>query len=596
MKKVVVSTSFRLFSGLLLTGSMLLAQTNRGSITGAVTDPSGAGVGGATVTAEETNSGTNYSTVSSASGGYGFPQVLVGSYDIKVTAPNFKTAERTGIVVQINTPTVLNVPLALGRTAETVTVVANSPTVQSSSSDIGAVVTPRQVEQLPLSLGGVGAFRSPEAFAFLMPGVVGPGTANSSNGIYIQKTSGGQNFGDDVILDGSPASRPDNNSTFDETAPSVDALQEFKVETATPPAQYGRTTGGIRSFTTHSGSNSFHGSAFDILRNTDLDSNTYFNGLGLNTCALGDAACRSLYGTPKDIKNDYGLTLGGPVIIPRLYNGKNKTFFFFVWEQLRWPRSSVATSTLPTAAERAGDFGAVLTGAQIGTNPCTGAAVLGGQIFDPASTSASLSGTPCRTSPYPNNRIPASQLNPVALKVLSYMPSPNLPGLTNNFSYNQAFPTTNTTYTIRVDQNLGTYDKIFASYSTRENALLTGGSPVLPAPLDPNTWNQDFVTHYGRFAWDHTFGPTLLNHLNLGYDRWNGGNYSAAATQNVNWPAQLGIANVNGVAFPQFNIGSSFPNLGQQRADDTISNLGDVSDTFTWAKRKHTISLGGDYR
>ncbi len=574
---------------ILCDANLAVAQTNRGSLTGTVTDPTGAGVGNATVTATESATGTNYSTITSDTGSYNFPQVLVGTYQTTVTAANFKTAQRTGIVVQINTPTVLNIQLQLGQQAETVTVEANAPSVESTSSDIGAVVTPRQVQQLPLSLGGVGAFRSPEAFEFLLPGVVGPGTANNANGIYIQKTSGGQNFGDDVLLDGSTAARPDNNSTFDETAPSVDALQEFRVETATPPAQYGRTTGGIRSFTTHSGTNAFHGSAFDIFRNTVLDANTYFNRLGLDTCAPGNATCQSLYGTPKDIKNDYGLTFAGPVF-------KNKTFFFFTWEQLRWPRSSTVTSSLPTAAERGGNFGAILTGSQIGTNPCTGAPVFGGQIFDPRSTSATASGTNCRTAPYAGNTIPTSQLDPIAVKALSYLPPPNLGGLQNNFNYRQSFPTTNTTYTVRIDQNFGNSDKIFASYDSRQNTLLTGGSPALPAPLDPNTWNQDFVTHYGRFGWDHTLSPSLLNHLNLGFDRWNSGNFSAAASAGVNWPTQLGLRNVNGLPFPQFNVGSGFPSLGQQRADDTISNLADVSDIFVWAKGRHTLGFGGNYR
>jgi hypothetical protein len=563
------------------------AQTNRGSITGTVTDPSGAGVGGATVAATGSMTGTSYTTTTSADGNYSLPQVQVGTYNVTVTAPSFKTNKQSGVVIQINTPTVLNVQLQLGQTAETVEVVANAPTVQSTTSDVGAVVTPEQVEQLPLSLGGVGAFRSPEAFEFLIPGVVGPGTANNSNGVYIQKTSGGQNFGDDVELDGASAVRPDNNSTFDETAPSVDALQEFRVETATPPAQFGRTTGGVRSFTTHSGTNSFHFSAYDILRNTDLDANTYFNDLGLDTCAT--AACRTTYATPKDIKNDYGLTFGGPIF-------KDKTFFFFGWEQLQWPRSSTVTSSVPTAAERGGDFSAILTTTPIGTNPCTGATVYAGQIFNPASTSANASGTPCRTAAYPNNMIPTSQLNPAAQNVLSYVPEPNLPGLQNNLSFRASFPTTNTTYTVRIDQNLGTYDKIFASYDTRENTLLTGPLPALPNPVDPNSWLQDFVTHYGRFGWDHTFSPSVLNHLNLGYSRFNSNNRTPAAFEGVDWPAKLGIANVNGPAFPQFNINSGFPSFGEQRADDTISNVGEVSDTLTWVKGRHTLSMGGDYR
>ncbi len=577
-----------------LAGLAGFAQTNRGSIAGTITDPSGAGVGGATITAKETGTGTTYNSTSSQTGDFSFPQVLVGTYDLTIAAANFKTNRQTGIVVQINTQSVANVQLSLGQQAETIEVVANAPTVESTTSDIGAVVSSRQVQQLPLSLGGVGAFRSPEAFTFLLPGVVGPGTANNANGIYIQKTSGGQNFGDDVLLDGSTAARPDNNSTFDETAPSVEALQEFRVETATPPAQFGRTTGGIRSFTTRSGANAIHGSAYDILRNTDLDANTYFNGLGLDLCKT--TTCASTYSTPKDIKNDYGLSLAGPVVIPHLYDGRDKTFFFFTWEQLRWPRTAVTTSTIPTMAERGGDFSAILTGTQIGTNPCTGAPVYAGQIFDPRSSSSTAGGTPCRTAPFSGNVIPTNLLSPIAGKALFYLTAPNLPGLQNNFSFRSSFPTTNTTYTVRVDQNLGTYDKIFVSYDSRENTLLTGGTPALPSPIDPFTWNQDFTTHYGRFGWDHTLSPTLLNHLNLGFDRWNSINNTPAANAGVNWPAQLGIANVNGAAFPQFNIGSGFPNIGQARADDTISNLADISDTVTWSKGRHTISAGGDYR
>lgn len=570
------------------------AQSNLGNMTGTVTDPSKAVIPGATVTAVETGTNTTYKTESSPQGFFQFPQAIVGTYKVTASASGFGTQVKTGVVVQINNTTTLNFSLATGGATTTVTVSASTPSLDSESSDIGGVITARQVEELPLSLGGVGAFRSPEAFAFLLPGVVGPGTANNSNGIYIQKTSGGQNFGDDVLLDGTSAQRPDNGSTFDETAPSVEAIREYKVTTATPSAEYDRTTGGIRSFTTKSGTNSFHGTAFDILRNTVLDANTWFNDLERATNAPPGSPNYAQYATPKDIKNDYGVALGGPIWIPHIYDGRNKAFFFFAWEQLAWPRSAVTTSTLPTAAERNGDFSAILTNNVIGTNPCTGSPVYAGQIFDPATQPSA--NQLCRSTPFPNNAIPPARIDPVAAAALKYLPPPNGPGLVNNYTFLANFPTNNTSYTIRIDDNPTPTDHVFASYSTRENTLLTGGFPALPNPIDPNTWNQDFTTHYARAGWDHTFSSALLNHLNLGYNRTNSKNNSAAVSQGVDWGQQLGLGNISGSPFPRFNINSGYPAIGFNKGDDDVANEGDVFDTVTLLKGRHSLSMGGEYR
>ena len=193
-----------------------------------------------------------------------------------------------------------------------------------------------------------------------------------------------------------------------------------------------------RSFTTNSGTNQFHGGAFDILRNTVLDANSWFNDLERATGNGPGTANYDLYATPKDIKNDYGGSLGGPVWIPKIYNGRNRTFFFFAWEQVSWPRSSVVTSTLPTNLMRTGNFSEILTNNPIGTNPCTGAPVYAGQIFDPASTQAAQL---CRTTAFPNNTIPTARFDPVASKVLAMLPAPTSPGLLNNYSYRASYPT-----------------------------------------------------------------------------------------------------------------------------------------------------------
>ncbi len=575
---------------LVISVTSVLAQSNRGSIAGLVTDPSGAAIPGAAIAVRNQQTGIQANTVSTSSGDYRLPELPLGTYSVTATESGFQKAVQAGVLVQINTTSTVNLHLQPGAVSQTVTVEGNVPAVETQTSEIGTTVTPREVESLPLSLGGVGAFRSPEAFVFLTPGATGPGSGGSSNGIYLQKISGSENFGNEDLLDGISAVRPDNGSTFDETAPSVEAIQEFRVITSTPPAPFGRTTGGLISFGTKSGANQFHGAVFDIFRNTVMDANTWFNNGNLARCAPGDTACLSTNARPKDIKNDYGVAFNGPVWIPHLYSGRDKTFFFFAFEQLRWPRSSVTNSLIPTLAERGGDFTDRLTTTQIGT--ACGAPVYAGEIFDPTTTNAAG----CRTQ-FMGNRILGTRISPVATKVLSYLPQPNVTGAANyNYSQRSPTPTTNSTYTIRIDHAIGTRDRLFASYSSRENTLVAGGAPTLPAPLDNSSWIQDFTTHFGRVGWDHTFSPSILNHLAAGYNRFNSQNNAAAVNFGQDWGTTLGIPGVSGSVFPQFNVGESYVNIGQQRGDDDIGNVGIVSDTVTISKGRHTLSAGFDSR
>ena len=165
------------------------------------------------------------------------------------SAPGFRNSKQTGIDVQVSSTTAVNMELTVGDVTQSVTVSAEGTSVQSESSDIGTIIDTHQVIELPLALGGVGAMRSPEAFVFLTPGATGPGTGNSNNGIFISKIGGGQNFGNEILLDGASILRTENGSSFDEAAPSVEAIQEFRVITSTIPTEYDRTTGGIESFT-----------------------------------------------------------------------------------------------------------------------------------------------------------------------------------------------------------------------------------------------------------------------------------------------------------------------------------------------------------
>ncbi len=321
---------------------------------GTVTDPSGAVIAGAKVQAKNEQTGSTQQTVSTSAGSLSiYRSCPIGAYDVTVSAPGFQAQTLTGVTVNLQITTALDVTLEVGAATQSVTVNASAPTLQTESSDITGSVSDQQYLNLPLALGGVGALRSPEAFIFLLPGNTGPGTANSPNGIFFSKIAGGQDYGAEVLIDGLSQQRSENGSSFDEEAPSVDALQQLTVTEAVPPAEYNRTTGGFENFATKSGSNTFHGSAYDLFKNTALDANLWFNGGNEAMACSGSnntAACRSTFATPIDRKNDYGGTLGGPVWIPKVYNGRDKLLFFFSWEQINYNLGATTTATVPTHA------------------------------------------------------------------------------------------------------------------------------------------------------------------------------------------------------------------------------------------------------
>lgn len=560
---------------------VLLGQSNQGTIAGTISDASGAVVPGAKITAREVASGTAYNTVSSSAGTYIFPNVRIGTYDISVEYSGFSTWKSTGVVVQINSTTSLNVTLQPGEVTQTVEVSGGSPTVQSDTSDIGTVVTEKQILDLPLALGSVvQAMRSPEAFVFLTPGTVGPGTANGNGGTFESKINGGQNYSTEVLFDGASTSRSENGSSFDETAPSVDALGEFRVITSTLPAEMGRTSGGIESFGTKSGTNSIHGSAFDIFRNEKLDANSFFNNLngGLR---------------PLDKQNDYGLTFGGPVWIPKVYNGKDKTFFFFSWEQYRQNQGGVSTSTVPTAAEKTGDFSAQMTNNVLGTNPCDGSNIYTGEIFDPTTTKT-VNGVQCRTL-YSGNKIPQSLISPIAQKILSFYPDPLNGNSINNYSLAFSFPILDTSMSIRIDENLSSKSKLFFSYASRDNTR-TSTTPVFDNAGGAGR-DQDFFTHYVRLGHDYVITPTLLNHLNLGYNRTNSKNVGAGVRYGKDWNQELGIKGADGKTFPVIGVVEGpMTWLGDDVNGDTIDNGYRLNESIDWVKGKHTLKFGTDLR
>lgn len=592
------------------------AQTDKGQLAGNVLDPTGASVANATIQAKGVETGSVFNSQSSSAGNYRFPSIPLGHYTVTVNAPGFKQAVNNNVEVRVGTTTSLDLTLSTGSASETVSVDADAPRVETESSDVGGSVTDRQIIELPLALGGVGNMRSPEAFAFLVPGTAGPGTGNSNNGIFISKIGGGQNFGNEVLLDGASQTRSENGSSFDEEAPSVEAISEFKITTSTPAAEFGRTTGGVENFVTKSGTNHYHGSAFGIFRNEFLDANSWFNNgfqaywksqaasvaPGNTATAASDLATAATYKRPPDKQYDFGINAGGPISIPHLYNGHDRTFGFFSWEQFRLTSGGVATSSVPTLLERNGDFSDRLVNGPTGQiNPCDGTAILNDQIFDPATT-RTVNGIRCRSA-FQGNVIPKSRFSSVGQRIAAFYPLPTNNQLQNNYQLSSSSTLYNTTYSIRVDQTIGNKDRLYGSYNTRENLRDNPQNLTLPIPIDPGVQTQDFITHFGRAGWDHSFTANILNHLNLGYNRSNSINGSLYQSTGINYNTQLGTP--FDIGYPRVDVGGAlggatslggYTSQSKNQNGDEVDNGTRVNDSVSWQKGRHSLKFGADWR
>lgn len=439
---------------LLITSSWLLAQNDRGTITGTVRDPASAVVPNAEVVAKSTQTGVEFRTVTTGTGNYTIPALPAGQYEVSVLAAGFKKFTQFGLEVQVAQIERVDVGLEVGSTSEAVTVTAEAPLLKTENAEQDTVVTDERINDLPLNFGGgggnVGAIRSPYNFNILSPGVSGAGgsagdTANV-NGLQASTFR--------VQVDGQDAtSQNDIGWTSTVAQPSVDMLQEFSLQTSNYAAEYGQIGGGLYNYTTKSGTNQIHGTGYEYFTNEDLDAYRPFT-----------------YQNPRSRKNDFGGTVGGPVYIPKVYNGKNKTFFFFNIEVYR---NTVNTAgnyiTLPTAAMRGGDFSAIL-GSQVGTD-FLGRPILANAIYDPA-TARSVNGN-LVTDMFPGNVIPPSRIDPVAAKIQNLIPAPTNAGLVNNWAqlagnyHNQSIPA------FKIDEILPDTSKVSFYFSDQTTHQLT---------------------------------------------------------------------------------------------------------------------------
>ena len=339
-------------------------QSDRGSITGTVTDPGGAVVQGARVVATSLSTGETREAVTTGEGGYTLPQLKAESYRVTVEAQGFKSVTFEDVKVAVQVTRTLDVQLEIGAVADVVTVTAeNTPVIQAESPVRQTNVTERQVEELPLLVSAESAGRTPLAFIFLDSNVASSGVEggqdNAGTNASRFRVSGGQALGTEILIDGAATRRAQNGTFFSEVAPGPNAFQEFTLSTSSFSAEFGTTSGGVVNFTIKSGGNDFHGEAYELHRNRALNANSFRNN------AQGIRR-------PFDLQHNFGFNIGGPVTLPRFGEGgpstislRDRTFFFFNYEGYRFNRSETVFVSVPTERMRLGDFSELLTDPQV---------------------------------------------------------------------------------------------------------------------------------------------------------------------------------------------------------------------------------------
>jgi hypothetical protein len=585
-----------------------LAQTDRGSVTGTITDPGGAVVPNAKVTATSQDTGEVREVTSSDEGNYTLPELKAGLYKITVESPGFKTASNEGVKVAVQVTHSLDFKLEVGAVTDVVTVTADAATtaIQTDTPVRQTNINERQVRELPLQVSSETAGRSPLAFIFLDSNV----TAAAGNGTNATnfRVSGGQGLGTEILIDGAATRRAQNGTFFTEVSPSPNAFQEFTVSTSSYSAEFGNSSGGIVNFSIKSGSNQFHGEAYEFHRNEAFNANS-FN----NNSAGEDANGNPLLPRPRDHQNNFGFNIGGPIYLPRFgeggktyLSGKDKAFFFFNYEGYRFAQSENVFLTVPTLRMRQGDFGELFTDPVVLQRFGPG----GVQIFDPTS-----GGFGERTA-IPGNNIPAYQLatgrtiiDPVGLNILNVIPLPTRAGVTQNYLASSQRPLTMNQYVGKVDFILTPMQRLGFSYSYRKQDTIQGGAPRFPAPfVAAGRWNQFFVSHFARAQHDYTISPTLLNHFNAGFTRYEVANrnttigfnnttlgFRANSTQNrafplIGFPGYSDPADPRGDPRSYQGIGSTF--FHDQSGDNTV----ELSDFMTYVGGSHTVKFGADVR
>ena len=575
---------FALLSFMVLRESALKAQTATGSIVGIVGDRSGSVIPGAQIHLLDVLKNQTSEAVTNNLGYYSFPVLQPALYKLTVQAPGFKQFVQENIAVSVASSLSINALLEVGQVSESVTVNDAPPILETQTSSLGQVISNESLVDLPLN------GRNAYGFAALVPGVIAPygfsQTAFDEYNNQFISINGSRPNQNTFLLDGGINSEP--AFTGPGYFPSVDLVDQYKVQTSNFSAEYSHTGGGLINVITKSGNNQIHGSAWEFFRNTGLVANDFFS----NRAGLPRAKFRF---------NQFGATLGGPI-------RKDKTFFFFAYEGLRWIQSGSGVGTLPTAAQRAGDFSS--------TYDRQGQLI---PIYDPFSTRPDPSnpGHSIRTQ-YPGNKIPAGSINPVASAILDYLPLPNHPGDSvtgdNNYFTNFSSPITENSFSLRIDQEISATQKLFGRYSlndttqTRPNLYGTVSKNYLAS--NPTAGNDTLRQQQVTIDYTNAFTKNTLLNLNSSYVRYFIGRKIPGLNFNpttLGLPSYFnGLAQTNTPCFPSIgvagmglnlslgNIGGGFVGSGCYTLRDAYPNLHE-DGSLTLVHGAHTLKMGGNF-
>jgi hypothetical protein len=567
------------FCCLLLIAPVAFAQSDRGSITGTITDQAGAVIPNVPIEAKNIETGGVYTAASSQTGNYVLGQLPAGSYQLSVSLPGFKQYQRTGLTVMVAQTLRIDVKLEIGEISEVVTVSADAPLLKTESGELSHVVPTDRMNELPM-LSAIG-MRDPFAATNLMPGTGGTSGAMRINGM--------PGFTMSLRIDGQDATQNIWTNAYGMSIPSVDSVEETAIQTSNYSAEYGQAGGGILNMTMRSGTNNLHGSIFEYFRNEALNAEPPYKK-------------SPQYPKPRDRQHDWGFNVGGPVYLPNIYDGRDKTFFFYSFEQNRLKVTNNSTYTFPTAAFQNGDFSAIL-GDVVGVDPLD-REIREGTIYDPSTTRTVVKeGTPyVIRDPFmgcdgesPNQIcMDTADIDPVALAYQSYMPTLSNTGLTNN--YNATWPAKNVTtiQAFKIDHALTNKLRISGYYSLNDISIGTFGD-ALEVPLSTGRYFTE-RTHTVRLTADYSISPTMLLNVGAGLMHF----IFKDPQEDVNFDnlEKLSLPGTFGTFAPTINMDTTRGGFGSgtvaYSATHQIKPTGTVS--LAWVKGNHSIKFGGEMR